>query len=242
MWTGRRAFLGATVAGGLGSSMFEFNGGPALAMQQEDDLILAHVTREAARIGRAFQGQPRADDYRALAINNRLFATHVRSRNLDGLIKQEMTRLVRQRGRNELIRKATSQEMADHHKQTLAAFGIHVHEEPSTIPQHVFERQLDVILRKGGLAERLETTATELETMYTRMEKIIVAKGGAVVRTQTTEQQFRCAHLTSQCSEWSSYTLLMCLGSYWGVLIFPCAAAGAAAAGYCGAATYYSCY
>ena len=243
MGTGGRAFLGAAVAGGVGSAMFRFNGGTALvAVQQEDDPILAHVTKEAARIARAFQGQPRADDYRALAINNRLFAIHARSRRLDSLIKKEMTQLVRQRGRNELIQKAMSQEMADHQKHTLATFGIHAHEEPTTIPQDVFESQLDVILQRGGLAERLETTATELETMHTQMEKIIVSNGGVIVRTQTVEQQFRCAYLNRQCNEWGAFAMIMCLGSYWGFLVFPCVGAGAAAAGYCGAARYYSCY
>jgi hypothetical protein len=223
--------------------MFRLNGGTALvAAQQEDDPILAHITKEAARIARAFQGQPRADDYRALAINNRLFATYVRSRKLDDVIKREMTRLVRQRGRNEVIQRATSPEMADHFKHTLARFGVHLHDEPGNIPQEIFEGQLDVMLQKGGLADRLETTATDLDTMYMRMEKIMVSNGATVLRTQTLEEQLRCQYLVRQCNEWTGYASVLCIGSYWGLLIFPCAGAGTAMAGYCGAATYYSCY
>jgi hypothetical protein len=237
----RRIFLGAAVAGGVGASVIAFDTRAVFAQKPEDDAILSHITREAARIARAFQGQPRADDYRALAVNNRLFATYVRSRNLDALIKQEMSRLVRRRGRHDVLRRAMSPAMADHHRHTLSTLGVHMHNEPP-LPQNVFESQLDRILQNGGLADQLETTASDLDKMHRRMEKIIASNRGAIVLAQTTEEQLRCAYLTSQCNQWSAIGLMLCVGAYMGLLILLCGAAGASAAGYCGSAYHYNCY
>jgi hypothetical protein len=229
----RRAFVGAVVAGlplaAVGAAVAQsqpgFDNGPRL----QGDPVFAHLTKEFQRIDKVFKdGTFRADDYGALAANFRLAAAHARAHNLDAQLRAAVQRCVRRVGRREVLDLAMK----------------HAHGNPTAAD---IEAALDRMLA-GDITRPLEEMAAAVQGMHGQMQKRLAASGGAnVVRIQSDfDAWLRCSILLQRCAHWQNQATIACgiaAIPIIGVPLIPvCAAMGASAAGYCGAAAYYGCY
>ena len=232
----RRTFCGSALAVAGGGAAALYWAPDTAAQAPAADPILTHITSEFQRLSTAFTaGTIRADDYRAGALNFRLWAAQARGQDRE--LVRHLNDAMRREGRERLL--SGGLRKAAEHRQMLM-----------TQPNHGGLAAALTRMQKGGLPSRLDRLAAGMDAMHVVMIKRIAdnAGGGVIVRTQGSidlDQLSRCAALSQECEFWSNEATMYCaLASIpWIAPVFGpiCVAASASAYLYCKALEYYGC-
>jgi hypothetical protein len=240
----RRVFIGGTVAAGVGTALVGFQRPARAQSVHADASVFDAISLEIARISRSIPTQQGPGPLLAMATTFRLFAGAAEAHHADERMQAEMRRLVDSEGRQRLIQRARSPEMAEHRRRVMREAGIPLHVEP--IADAVYEQQLDAVLAGGGLVKQMTAGAAALEQAYHALQRQPAAHHHGVARVQNPyiEQIYRCAYFTDQCAHYSSLAELWCsaallLGPLALALAPICAGLGISAGGYCYAQFYY---
>lgn len=258
---GRRGFLGSATAAGVGATVVAL-GRPVRANTHHTthgDPQIDAIGREVARIVQQMPTTQGPGPLLAMASAMRLFASAVEARGGDEPIRAAIERWIRMDGRAAVLTRVTSPEIIAHRRQLLASAGIPFHQE--TIPDAVYETQLQALLAGQSLTTHTHRSAASLEAAYAALQTRRIMTPGVrrvrqdpaapapeepVVENPILTHIFRCAYLTEQCDHYSALASIVCgAAANLAPLLLAfapiCAGLGLAAGGYCYAAYHYEC-
>lgn len=193
----RRMFCGSALAMAGGGAVALLSPLDAAAQASAADPIQAHITAEFERLRHTFSaGAMRADDYRAGAINFRLWSAHAQS--LDGELVRRVNEAVRREGRERLVSGARLRDYT------------RLHGAAKAVTYGALSAALDR-LQQGGLPARLERLASGMDAMHGVVQRRSGVGSGSIVRTSGIVDHERVAHaaaLTQEYEHWTDEALL----------------------------------
>jgi hypothetical protein len=179
----RRVFLGSVPV----STLMVWRSGQMVSAQQAEkrDLILDHVTREAARLQSEIRsGGLRSEHLRAYSLNLRLAAAHGRQQGLDAAIRRAARRA--NGNKTTLLNELEGRTDYEHEKHRFEqAFpdlkGLELDvTRGGRWSRGDYEKALDIAATRGGFTESHDQLLRLAEGIRTRLERSIADNGGVL--------------------------------------------------------------
>ena len=152
----RRMLLTSGMAGLVGATLPDVQG-----RGKQKDEIGDHILREGTRLARDLQGgMRRHETIRAIAMNVRLHAAHVRATGVEATVARAVNRRVSREGRGALIEESNGPIARQRHHDQLKAFGLEgLHVPERDVPLAVSEQAVTMLRTPGALSDALDQMA-----------------------------------------------------------------------------------
>lgn len=161
----RRAVLGAALSAVGSASLTTPGAGAAFAQPTSQDPVLERTIDELGALVRELQHQTpvQRGTIQSLAVSTRLLSASCRAGNVDRRVRRALQRAIASEGRERLIDRAMSPEMAGHMRRSLDPLGVRPEQAP--IDRDGMTRMLNSMLagRTGHVVSTLDQAAALIE-------------------------------------------------------------------------------